>query len=72
MNKNKDIWIPHVDSKWIDKKIGGHGGCYGFNTTKGIVIIDYIGGKNHIQLFWYNTILFVRFLVRKVVENGKL
>ena len=57
-------WEEHIDHDWIEKKINGHAACYGFDTTHGIVTIDFIYGKSHFKIFWYNLILLIKFLVR--------
>ena len=64
MKRYRTKWKEHVDYEWINKKINGHGGVYSFNKTNGIITISYIYGKNNIQLFWYNIILFIKYLIR--------
>ena len=66
MRKRKEEWVEHVDSKWIDTKIGGHGGGYTFDTVKGVATIDFIFGKNFLKIFWYNVILFVKYIIRNI------
>ena len=55
----------HVDYDWISKKIGGHGGTYSCYTNTGIIRIGYIGSTSKIKVFWYNVILFFKYLKRK-------
>ena len=54
----------HVDEEWIGKKIDGHGGSYGHSSITGLAYIGYIGNKNSVQVFWYNVILFFKYLKR--------
>ena len=55
----------HIDTGWISKIIDGHGGVYFTNKPNGLAVIGYIGHKNRIQVFGYNTILFFKYLIRK-------
>jgi hypothetical protein len=64
--KKYSIWRRHVDCEWIDQKIEGHGGCYSFNSTRGLATIHFIFGKNKIQILWYNIILLFKYLARKM------
>lgn len=62
------LHVDHVDYDWITKKIDGHGGAYSYDSPDGKVTICSIFGKNRIQIFWYNLILYWKYLKRKVYE----
>ena len=65
MNKREVKHKEHIDYKWIKNKINGHGGGYFYDKTDRIIIIDWIYGKNFIQIFYYNVRLFIKYLIRK-------
>lgn len=49
--KRKDILRKiKKQEKYLEKKIGGHGGCYCTDTKTGKVTTDYVGLKNKLQL----------------------
>jgi hypothetical protein len=56
----------HIDARWIEGKIDGHGGGYTYSSAKGLAIIRFIGNKNCIQVFGYNVVLLLKYLVRKL------
>lgn len=58
--------MKHIDDSWITEKINGNSGGYSYNKPSGMVIIHWIYGRNHMQLFYYNMILLVKYLFRKV------
>lgn len=60
------MWRDHKDSKWIKSKMGGRSGCYGYNKINGPARIGYIYKVNKIKIIYYNIILFLRYLERKV------
>lgn len=62
---SNSIRVDHVDQAWIYTKIGGHGGSFGSNGPYDLARIGYIGNKNFIQVFWYNIILYFRYLKRR-------
>jgi hypothetical protein len=66
--KRKFRWKEHIDYEWINKKIDGHGGVYSYKNPNGVIIINWIYGKNHIQIFWYNIILFIKYLIRITIK----
>jgi len=61
---------PHIDTDWINKKIGGHGGIHSYDSPTGIAHIMYIGSKNRLQVLWYNTILFLKFIKRRLLYGA--
>jgi hypothetical protein len=54
----------HIDEEWINKKIHGHGGAFGYNSYTGLATLIFIGCKPGILIFWYNIILFFKYLKR--------
>ena len=62
-------YIEHVDKEWIMEKIGGHGGSYSYDRPDGIVRIGYIGSIGKMKIRFYNFLLFIRFLKRKIAER---
>lgn len=60
-------YIPHIDNDWISRKINGHGGgYYTKGGPKGLAILTYIGDKKFYHIWYYNVILFVRYIKRLV------
>lgn len=66
------MYEDHIDGEWISSKIDGHGGSYGFSSTKGLVTIGYIGHKNRLQVLGYNIILYLKYLKRNIKLKLKL
>jgi len=64
--QHADVTAHHVDKSWIYDKIDGHGGCFGCSDPYGLAKIDYIGNKNSLQVFWYNLILYLRYVKRRI------
>ena len=62
-------FVEHVDKEWIMEKISGHGGSYSYDRPDGIVRIGYIGSTGKLKIHFYNFLLFVRFLKRKIAER---
>lgn len=62
MNTNRQ----HVDEKWIRKRIGKSGSMYEFKGFSGLAKIKYIYKKNKIIILYYNLILLLKYLKRKV------
>lgn len=56
----------HIDAGYIKEKIAGHGGSYSYQNPKGWVKIGYIGGASRVRVIWYNIMLLVRYIQRKV------
>lgn len=56
----------HVDNYWICKKMGSHGGGYEYNSSIGLAHIDFITSKNNVQILWYNIILYIKYLKRRI------
>jgi hypothetical protein len=56
----------HIDGKWIDKKIGGHGGAFSYNSYDGKARLIYIGSTSGIKIFWYNIILWGKYVKRRL------
>ena len=54
----------HVDEPWIQDKIAGHGGSYLRSTPTSLAIIGYLGHKGRLWVWYYNLILFTRYLKR--------
>lgn len=63
------MWREHKDSEWIKAKMQGRSGCYGYNKIDGPARIEYIYKKNKLVVFYYNIILFIKYLKRKI-KNG--
>ncbi len=62
-------FVEHVDKEWIMEKIGGHGGAYSYDRPDGIVRIGYIGSTGKLKIHFYNFLLLIRFLKRKIAER---
>jgi hypothetical protein len=56
----------HVDYGWFSKKVGGYGGSLHYNHIEGRAVIGYIGSTGKLRVFEYNTILFFKYLGRKI------
>ncbi|MCI8654390.1 MAG: hypothetical protein HFJ48_00725 [Clostridia bacterium] len=59
----------HKDQEWIESKMNGRSGCYGYDNIKGPAKIGYIYKVNKIKIIYYNIILFIRYLKRKVAKK---
>lgn len=66
MAVKKRIVRDHIDSLWIQEKIGGHGGSYSYSSVDGRVKIGYIGGKPIVVIWWYNLQLLYKYLKRRI------
>lgn len=64
------VWIEHVDYKWFENKVEGHGGSLGYSSRYGLAHIGYIGHKNAVQVFVYNIILFFKYLKRVIRKRN--
>jgi hypothetical protein len=56
----------HADTGWINSKIRGNGGSFGFSHDDGCARIYHIGGASKLLIFWYNIILWGRYVRRRV------
>ena len=61
----------NVDYKWANEKFNknNNGAIFTDSGKYGRLSIDYIYGKNKLQIFWYNIILLFRYLRRKHDKN---
>lgn len=61
----------NVDYKWANEKFNknNNGAIFIDSGKYGRLSIDYIYGKNKLQIFWYNIILLFRYLRRKHDKN---
>jgi len=64
--KTKHLYVDHVDNDWIRDKIGGCGGSWGCNGPYSLAFISHIYNKNFLLIFWYNMILYFRYLKRRI------
>lgn len=55
----------HIDHDWISKRVNGHGACYSYNSSNGLVFISWIYGVGRLRVFWYNIQLFFRYMKRQ-------
>jgi hypothetical protein len=62
----KFIYTPHIDADWIESKIDGHGGGYSHTGRESMCILHYIGSTWKIVVWYYNIILFCKWLGRKM------
>jgi hypothetical protein len=70
-NRGRYIWNTHPDYEWYEKKVDGHGGAATHIGSR--LYISYIGSTPKYKIMWYNTILYYRWLKRKLVRSlGKL
>lgn len=63
---NRVQWTPHVEEDWIHSKIKGQGGGHRFSNPKGLVVIFYIGSTSKLKIFYYNIILWFKYLKRLI------
>jgi hypothetical protein len=66
--KRKRGIISHVDSEWCHKKINGRGGSLIHKGRYGLLRFGYIGGEKKIKVFYYNCILFIKYLRRLIIR----
>lgn len=64
------MWKEHKDNEWIKSKMQGRSGCYGYNKINGPARIGYIYKKSKLVVFYYNVVLFVRYLKRKIKNDN--
>ncbi len=64
------MWKEHKDNEWIKSKMQGRSGCYGCNKINGPARIGYIYKKSKLVVFYYNVVLFVRYLKRKIKNDN--
>lgn len=71
--KDEYVYIPHIDSDWINKKIDGHGGAFTYNNKYSCAKIDYIGSTSSLRIFYYNIILWLKYVKRNInkMRNGE-
>lgn len=62
--------MEHKDSEWIKVKMQGQSGCYGYNKIDGPAKICYIYKKNKLLIFYYNIVLFIKYLKRKIKNDN--
>lgn len=65
-SKKPDEYKNHVDYEWFNKKVDGHGGSLGYSSVTGLAHIGYIGSTSRTKVFWYNILLYVKYLTRKL------
>jgi hypothetical protein len=58
--------IEHIDYPWIKDKIDGHGGSCHYNSKYGTVSIGYIGSTSRVKVWYYNLILFGKYVLRQL------
>lgn len=59
----------HIDSEWIESKFKGRSGAWGYNSIYGLARIDYIYKVNKLKIFYYNCVLFIKFLKRRMGDK---
>jgi hypothetical protein len=58
--------IEHIDYPWIQSKIDGHGGSCHYNYKYGLVTIGYIGSTCRLKVWYYNLIIFGKYILRQL------
>jgi len=61
--------LRHIDHDWIYSKIGGHGGSYGWDHIYGRAWIAHIGSRSKLKIAWYNLILYLKWLNRRIKND---
>lgn len=61
-----DDRIRHIDKDWIDDKFTGRSGACEYNGTTGYCKIEYIWQVPKIKIFYYNIILWIRYVKRNI------
>lgn len=66
-SKIKTYGTNYPDYEWYEKKVDGHGGATMYIGDR--LKIGYIGSIPKYKIMWFNTILYYRWLKRKLVRN---
>jgi hypothetical protein len=72
--KNKDNIFghyPHRDRDYIMSKIKRHGASFVYNDNDSLAIITWIGSTPKIKIFYYNIILWLKYVKRNIKKIMK-